>query len=235
MDVSDRHPLLPRSPGLTEWVATLDRTGKHTFKTFEECLASPFVDEDVKKKVLGSSHTQSQSQSQGEGGTSFRGLWPPENAPSLGLEKCMRVYPHVADTGGFFVAVLQRRSRREMEAMVREKKEEEKRERGVKRERKEGDAEGEEVVKKVKLDLEGEAEGEGEGEGDEDAEGDVDLELEQEQEREKEQEAAAAQTVRLHDPGFRENPYTFLPSSHPIVQSCLSVPSFSFSSLVALC
>jgi tRNA (cytosine34-C5)-methyltransferase len=33
-------------------------------------------------------------------------LFPPSNAASLGLEKCMRILPHQQDTGGFFVAVL---------------------------------------------------------------------------------------------------------------------------------
>ena len=268
VDVSDMHPSLPRSPGLTKWVATLDRTGQHTFESFEECLRSEFVDEDVKKKVLNAGHTQSWSgkgegggegegeTKEGEGetkegggeaevkdgeaiGGSYRGLWPPPNARSLGLEKCMRVYPHVADTGGFFVAVLQRRTRREMEALATAANKD-KKERGVKRERKDGEEGGE--VKKSRLDLEEvEAEAEVGGEEDADAEGDVDLEFEEEErereakeekegkeEKEKKEKERKPATTRLHDPGFRENPYTFLSPSHPIVQSCLSVLLSSF-------
>ncbi|KAG8883130.1 hypothetical protein FRB98_003304 [Tulasnella sp. 332] len=35
--------------------------------------------------------------------------WPPENAHQLGLENCFRIYPHLQNTGGFFIAVLQKK------------------------------------------------------------------------------------------------------------------------------
>ncbi|KAG8998446.1 hypothetical protein FRB94_006873, partial [Tulasnella sp. JGI-2019a] len=38
-----------------------------------------------------------------------RTQWPPENAHQLGLEHCFRIYPHLQNTGGFFVALLQKR------------------------------------------------------------------------------------------------------------------------------
>ncbi|KAF8207412.1 S-adenosyl-L-methionine-dependent methyltransferase [Mycena galopus ATCC 62051] len=36
------------------------------------------------------------------------GRWPPEDVGKLGLPRCLRIYPHLQDTGGFFVAVLER-------------------------------------------------------------------------------------------------------------------------------
>jgi hypothetical protein len=33
-------------------------------------------------------------------------MFPPDNAEALHLERCLRLLPHHADTGGFFVAVL---------------------------------------------------------------------------------------------------------------------------------
>ncbi|KAJ4486595.1 hypothetical protein C8J55DRAFT_558584 [Lentinula edodes] len=37
------------------------------------------------------------------------GHWPPPNAHELKLERCMRIYPHLQDSSGFFVAVLERK------------------------------------------------------------------------------------------------------------------------------
>lgn len=36
-------------------------------------------------------------------------LWPQGNEAGLGLEHCMRVYPHYQNTGGFFITVLEKR------------------------------------------------------------------------------------------------------------------------------
>lgn len=36
-------------------------------------------------------------------------LYPPACAADLGLEQCVRVYPHQQDTGGFFIAVLEKK------------------------------------------------------------------------------------------------------------------------------
>ncbi|KAG9042186.1 hypothetical protein FS837_011183 [Tulasnella sp. UAMH 9824] len=35
-----------------------------------------------------------------------KSMWPPENASELGLENCLRIYPHLQNTGGFFVALI---------------------------------------------------------------------------------------------------------------------------------
>ncbi|KAF9472978.1 S-adenosyl-L-methionine-dependent methyltransferase [Pholiota conissans] len=93
-------PLLPtlrRAPGLTTWRPTTDRTCARTFESYDEFMASD-VDENVKAKMT-------------------RGHWPPEGVDvgvgvdGLNLERCMRIYPHLQDTGGFFVAVFEKKAR----------------------------------------------------------------------------------------------------------------------------
>ena len=36
-------------------------------------------------------------------------MWPQGDEEQLGIERCMRIYPHLQNTGGFFVAVLEKR------------------------------------------------------------------------------------------------------------------------------
>lgn len=43
-------------------------------------------------------------------------LWPQGNEAALGLEHCMRVYPHYQNTGGFFIAVLEKKGNVEAES-----------------------------------------------------------------------------------------------------------------------
>jgi 16S rRNA C967 or C1407 C5-methylase (RsmB/RsmF family) len=35
-------------------------------------------------------------------------MFPPEKNEEMNLDRCMRLLPHHADTGGFFVAVLEK-------------------------------------------------------------------------------------------------------------------------------
>ena len=42
--------------------------------------------------------------------------WPNGKEAEFGLERCLRLYPHLQDTGGFFVAVLQKAERKPQEA-----------------------------------------------------------------------------------------------------------------------
>ncbi|PWN52711.1 hypothetical protein IE53DRAFT_311553 [Violaceomyces palustris] len=44
-------------------------------------------------------------------------IWPKGDEKELGIEHCMRVYPHLQDTGGFFVAVLEKEGDKEAESM----------------------------------------------------------------------------------------------------------------------
>ncbi|KAJ7255177.1 cytosine-5--methyltransferase [Mycena rebaudengoi] len=90
VDVSGKLPELKRRPGLTSWRAT-DRSLKTSYDTYETFMQT-CEEGDVAKAKMTPGH------------------WPPDDGTALGLPKCIRVYPHLQDTGGFFVAVLERRA-----------------------------------------------------------------------------------------------------------------------------
>ncbi|TCD60371.1 hypothetical protein EIP91_010262 [Steccherinum ochraceum] len=91
IDVSNQLPGLIYRPGLTSWKPTTDRLVETAFATYEEYIQS--LPED---KRDGSKMTPSH--------------WPPTptEADELHLERCLRIYPHLQDTGGFFIAVLEK-------------------------------------------------------------------------------------------------------------------------------
>jgi multisite-specific tRNA:(cytosine-C5)-methyltransferase len=103
VDVSESLPSLIRRPGLTKWHPTTGRDLKF-FDTYEEYVASLPGGKGTARLV--------------------RSHWPPTE--ELGLERwcgnsaehlafgltakySIRIYPHLQDTGGFFIAVLQHR------------------------------------------------------------------------------------------------------------------------------
>ncbi|KAG0232666.1 tRNA (cytosine(34)-C(5))-methyltransferase [Actinomortierella wolfii] len=81
VDVSNELPELIRKPGLSHW----------TVFTKEGVQVDRL--EDLPKDAKGKF---------------FESMWPPKNAKDLHLERCLRIYPHLQDTGGFFVAVLKK-------------------------------------------------------------------------------------------------------------------------------
>jgi 16S rRNA C967 or C1407 C5-methylase (RsmB/RsmF family) len=81
VDVSDNLTGLKRNPGVLKWMMK-DREGS-VYKSFEE------VPEEKKKYTVES-------------------MFPPKDIESFGIEKCLRIYPHLQNTGGFFVAVMQK-------------------------------------------------------------------------------------------------------------------------------
>ncbi|TFK49467.1 S-adenosyl-L-methionine-dependent methyltransferase [Heliocybe sulcata] len=83
-------PSLQRRPGLTTWTPAFFSSGSRElqfFKTYEEYVSA--LGEKEEKK-----YTES--------------MWPPKESEE-DLTKCMRIYPHLQDTGGFFIAVLERK------------------------------------------------------------------------------------------------------------------------------
>ncbi|KAI8811757.1 S-adenosyl-L-methionine-dependent methyltransferase [Cladochytrium replicatum] len=85
LDVSDKLPALRRKSGLSTW--------KVMFPSGTICDSHEEVPEEDKKKAKrGIPET----------------LFTPKNAAELGLEKCVRVYPHLQDTGGFFICLLEK-------------------------------------------------------------------------------------------------------------------------------
>ncbi|KAF9944773.1 hypothetical protein BGZ70_004354, partial [Mortierella alpina] len=81
VDVSNELPQLKRRPGLSSW-KVFTKEGQMV-ETMED------VPEDAKGKFYSS-------------------MWAPKNAGDLHLDRCLRIYPHLQDTGGFFVAVLKK-------------------------------------------------------------------------------------------------------------------------------
>ncbi|KAG1859569.1 S-adenosyl-L-methionine-dependent methyltransferase [Suillus subalutaceus] len=92
IDVSAQLPELVRRPGISSWAPTVNRTINTTFKTWD-AYNETLTEEQRADSKMSETH------------------WPPINAESLQLHHCMRIYPHLQDTGGFFVAVLERKPR----------------------------------------------------------------------------------------------------------------------------
>ncbi|KAJ3802810.1 S-adenosyl-L-methionine-dependent methyltransferase [Lentinula aff. detonsa] len=103
VDVSSNLPELKRRPGMSLWRPTADKSVSSTYETYEA-----FVAADPQAAAL----------------TKLTpGHWPPSNINELNLERCMRIYPHLQDSGGFFVAVLERKpTEAKAAAQAREKK-----------------------------------------------------------------------------------------------------------------
>lgn len=114
VDVSDRLPELVRRPGLTTWKPSVSKEPDTSFASFEAFAETLSEEQKETTKVT-------------------PGHWPPpkEEAEALGLNRwyvslvfglcwvygmtedifcSLRIYPHLQDTGGFFVAVLEKKS-----------------------------------------------------------------------------------------------------------------------------
>ncbi|KAM7195647.1 mitochondrial GTPase [Naviculisporaceae sp. PSN 640] len=140
VDCSDRLPELKRKPGLRKW-QIMDKTGSvwNTWKEVEDYVKS--TEDGINPSRLVDT------------------MFPrPEdsNCSDLPLERCMRVYAHQQDTGGFFITVLQKKA--EFKAKPEPKQGTNGVSNGVKRPLEPEDAEEEAAVKKVKTDDEAEPE-----------------------------------------------------------------------------
>ncbi|KAI8872761.1 S-adenosyl-L-methionine-dependent methyltransferase [Ramicandelaber brevisporus] len=88
VDVSERFPNLRRHPGLTDWKVVIP---------------------DAEMTELASAETPlPEGTSRGIRNKVWKTMFVPSNVAELGLEKCLRIYPHHQDCGGFFVAVLEK-------------------------------------------------------------------------------------------------------------------------------
>lgn len=86
----DKLPLLKRRPGLTDWTV-MDKSGK-IWSTWEQVKQhEEYHGASVYTERL------------------VEGMFPPMNS-QIPFERCMRVYAHLQDTGGFFIAILQKMS-----------------------------------------------------------------------------------------------------------------------------
>ena len=90
LDCSDALPGLKRKPGLKKWTI-MDKQSR-IWSSWEE------VQEREKEEQLEGIERLSQS------------MFPSATTDALPLERCMRVYPHLQNTGGFFITVLEKQS-----------------------------------------------------------------------------------------------------------------------------
>lgn len=88
VDVSKELPELKRRPGMTTWKCA--GKGKDTTTNMTKLYSSyEEVPEDEKKDFEET-------------------MFPPKNISELNIERCLRIFPHLQDTGGFFVAVFEK-------------------------------------------------------------------------------------------------------------------------------
>lgn len=161
VDCSDMLPDLKRRKGLTSWKvspwkakspapgSTAAENGEEAFsETVAAAEASTSTTEPVdsnvdvpgtasyRSKVLPSchwvsSHDELKTLDENLAGTTAKTLWGHGNERNLGIEKCMRVYPHDQNTGGFFVAVLEKKELPQKKNKSKKEFEVEEKERGV--------------------------------------------------------------------------------------------------------
>ncbi|KAG9125398.1 hypothetical protein FRC07_007757 [Ceratobasidium sp. 392] len=95
VDVQTSLPELKRRPGRSNWRPPVNREMNKFFDTYAEFIESLPPKQREETKLV---ETQ----------------WPPANVTELRLERCLRIYPHLQDSGAFFVAVLQRKPKVEV-------------------------------------------------------------------------------------------------------------------------
>lgn len=94
LPTDDKLPKLKRKPGMSDW-SIMDRSGK-IWKSWAD------VEAHVKENGPASAPARL-----------VEGMFPPvgvDESKRIPLEQCIRIYPHLQDTGGFFIAVLEKQS-----------------------------------------------------------------------------------------------------------------------------
>lgn len=90
VNVDDLLPGLKRRPGLTSWTV-MDKQNR-IWNSWEQLNSAKNEEGDEAMSKL----TES--------------MFPPPSELELPLQRCVRVYPHLQDTGGFFITVLEKQS-----------------------------------------------------------------------------------------------------------------------------
>lgn len=88
--VEDKLPHLVYRPGLTDWPVLGDDGEPIDRKAQEDAAQQSSKGKSARKPVSPT-------------------CWPNGKEEERGLSRCMRLYPHLQDTGGFFVALLEKR------------------------------------------------------------------------------------------------------------------------------
>ncbi|KAI0767266.1 cytosine-5--methyltransferase [Fomes fomentarius] len=208
-DMHDHLPGLIYRPGLSSWRPTVTREINTEFATYEDYIQSLDESQRGSSKML-ESH------------------WPPspQEAEGLHLSRCLRIYPHLQDTGGFFVAILQKKAPVRVSSTTSPFSEGKRTVDAV-----EGFDRSD--VKKLKLDAEGEA---GKSADAEEAEEVLPEEAIDDTAPAMDVDPAASTTVTsTGEPKirfkkgktaegasahFKENPYTFIEPDDPIIKAC---------------
>ncbi|KAF8271861.1 S-adenosyl-L-methionine-dependent methyltransferase [Lactarius quietus] len=190
VDVSESLPTLIRRPGLTHWHPAGSRD-LHFFDSYEEYVAS----------LPGGKGTARLMPSH----------WPPKE--DLGLDRCIRILPHLQDTGGFFLAVFQHKQSRALPKEGKRSAQDPAEVPDVKKARLNGDedvlmAPATEPPKSKSMQCDQPA----------DSTPAETSKVAQEQGQGQNHEQAP---VATGDSGFRENPFTFVSPNDPIVESCI--------------
>lgn len=94
LDCSNELPGLERKPGLTEW-KVMDKAGRvwNDWAEVEAWTAAERKDGLYPGKLVPTMFARKED----------------ENTPHIPLERCIRVYPHQQDTGGFFITALHKK------------------------------------------------------------------------------------------------------------------------------
>ncbi|KAG6873618.1 hypothetical protein C0995_013549 [Termitomyces sp. Mi166 len=206
VDVSDKLPALKRRPGLTIWRPSVDRLINTSYATYEEYLASQDAKDNPKTKLT-------------------EGHWPPVDIERYNLHRSLRIYPHLQDTGGFFVAVLEKKAstdrgarKRELSPPIEENQE-------AKKPRVEKDGEPEVGAPAVELENTSEGTavpGDATTEVIETTPADVTLATEPDTKGLKKGKGKKVKDSNGDGGGvFKEHPYTFLPPTDPILKDCI--------------
>ncbi|KAF8551427.1 S-adenosyl-L-methionine-dependent methyltransferase [Imleria badia] len=212
VDVSSQLPELIRRPGISYWLPTVGRSIDTSHPSWEAYIETVPEDKRAESKM-------------------FETHWPPSNAGALHLERCIRIYPHLQDTGGFFVAVLERKeSHRPSQSKQ-----------AGKRVAEEADVTIPES-KKVRLETNiSSNEPEEVPSSSTSAEPVTAMEddaaiVEDEPATERSNTAPTTKPTRVADPSFKEMPYTFLSPDDPVLVTCMQqlnlTPSFPSSNIL---
>ncbi|KAG8806627.1 hypothetical protein FRC17_004894 [Serendipita sp. 399] len=89
VDLSDRLPELLRRPGVSNWQVCTDKEKLTMDSTFEEFSSRLTEKQRAETKIVET-------------------MFPCPDIEQFHLERCWRIYPHLQNTGGFFVAVFER-------------------------------------------------------------------------------------------------------------------------------
>ncbi|KAF9226412.1 S-adenosyl-L-methionine-dependent methyltransferase [Gyrodon lividus] len=195
VDVSSQFPELLRRPGIMTWTPTVHRSIDTSYISWNAYIETIPDEKRAESKML-ETH------------------WPPSNSGSLNLERCMRIYPYLQDTGGFFVAVLERKSSHQPSTSKH----------APKRGAEEVDVAVPETKKpKLEIDVSSHQLDEVPGANTKSASAaEVDTTMDEPAaERTQTKPTAHPGKIKVSDPSFKEMPYTFLAPDDPALATCI--------------